>query len=169
MIQFGVVYWSTSWSIKFLQPLLGRISIGRLLCQYNITIENHNKTCKAHFKRMHQKQYWNSLFRSFIVGFAASWGPVVWTVCAEVYPLRERGKATGLTTMTNWFWTTIVGALFPLASSASLTGCFAFFAGTICLGSLMVYFLMAETARKTILEIDEAYANHKPKLVRKKW
>ena len=105
----------------------------------------------------------------FIVGFAASWGPVVWTVCAEFYPLRERGKATGLTTMTNWFWTTIIGAVFPLASTASLTGCFAFFAGTICLGSLMVYFLMAETARKTILEIDEAYANHKPKLVRKKW
>lgn len=105
----------------------------------------------------------------FIVGFASSWGPVVWTVCAEIYPLRERGKATGLTTMSNWMWTTIIGALFPMASAASLTGCFAFFAGVIFVGTVMVYFLMAETAQKTILEIDEVYRDWKPMLFRKKW
>ena len=105
----------------------------------------------------------------FVVGFAYSWGPVVWTVCSEFFPLRARGKATGLTTMSNWIWTTIIGAVFPMASTASLSGCFGFFSGVIFLGIWMVYLLMAETAKKTILEIDEAYANHKPKLLRKKW
>lgn len=122
---------------------------------------------------VHQSQtvgYLVVLFAAiFIVGFASSWGPVVWTTCAELFPLRERGKATGLTTMSNWFWTTIVGAVFPIASTASLTGCFGFFAGVIFAGTIMVYFLMAETARKTILQIDEDYRSWKPQLFRKTW
>jgi MFS transporter, SP family, sugar:H+ symporter len=105
----------------------------------------------------------------FIVGFAYSWGPVVWTFCAEAYPIRSRGKATGLTTMSNWTWTTIIGAVFPAASAASLTGCFAFFAVVIFSGSAMVYFFQAETAQKTLIEIDEAFEKHEPKLIRKKW
>jgi len=105
----------------------------------------------------------------FIIGFAYSWGPVVWVVCAEFFPLRARGKATGMTTMTNWIFTTIVGAVFPVAKTASLTGCFAFFSVMITLGTVMVYFYLAETANKNIIEIDEVYAKHKPKLLRKKW
>jgi sugar porter (SP) family MFS transporter len=103
----------------------------------------------------------------FIIGFAYSWGPVVWVVCAEIFPLRERAKATGLTTMTNWICTTIVGAVFPAASNASLAGTFGFFAGMISIGFVIVYAFEAETAGKSILEIDEAYAKHKPKIVRK--
>jgi sugar porter (SP) family MFS transporter len=105
----------------------------------------------------------------YIVGFAFSWGPVVWTVCAEMFPLRARGKATGLTTMSNWAMTTIVGATFPTASTASLSGCFGFFSCIILIGTIMVYFFEAETAKKTISEIDEAYNKHKPALYRKKW
>jgi sugar porter (SP) family MFS transporter len=105
----------------------------------------------------------------FIIGFAYSWGPVVWVVCAEFFPLRSRGKANGLTTMSNWIMTTVVGACFPAAQEASLAGCFAFFSVIIFLGTNMVYFYQAETANKTILEIDEAYAKHEPKLVRKDW
>lgn len=105
----------------------------------------------------------------FIIGFAYSWGPVVWVVCAEFFPVRARGKATGLTTMSNWIMTTIVGACFPAAQQASLSGCFGFFAAVISIGTATVYFYQAETANKNILEIDETYAKHQPKLVRKQW
>lgn len=67
----------------------------------------------------------------YVIGFAYSWGPVVWVVCAEMFPMRERGKATSLTTFSNWFWTCIVGAVFPIASTASLAGCFGFFAAVV--------------------------------------
>jgi hypothetical protein len=67
----------------------------------------------------------------YVIGFAYSWGPVVWVVCAEMFPMRERGKATSLTTFSNWFWTCIVGAIFPIASTASLAGCFGFFAAVV--------------------------------------
>jgi sugar phosphate permease len=99
----------------------------------------------------------------FIIGFAYSWGPAVWVVCSEIFPLCARGKATGLTTMTNWLFTTIiVGAVFPIASDASLSGCFAFFACVIFTGTWIVYFFEAETAKRNILEIDEDFANNKP-------
>lgn len=107
------------------------------------------------------------LFAAFyIVGFAYSWGPLAWVACAEQFPLRARGKATGVTSMTHWLWTTIVGAIFPMASTASLSGCFGFFSVVTFTGVLMIYFFMAETKQKTILEIDAAYANHKPRLLR---
>jgi len=105
----------------------------------------------------------------YVIGFAYSWGPIVWVVCAEMFPLRERGKATGLTTFTNWMWTTIVGAIFPHAAAASLSGCFGFFAGVVFVATIVVYGWMPETANRTITEIDEEYKNHKPDFPRKKW
>lgn len=105
----------------------------------------------------------------YIVGFAFSWGPVVWSVCAEMFPYRTRGKSTGLTTMTNWMATTVVGAIFPMASTASLPACFFFFAVAITVGTLIVYFFQVETAGKTSKQIDEAYATHQPKLIRTVW
>ena len=85
------------------------------------------------------------------------------------FPLRERGKATGLTTFSNWAWTTVVGAVFPIASDASLSGCFGFFAGVVLMSLPIVYFMLPETANRTILEIDEEYKNHKAEFPRKKW
>eukprot|EP00977_Amphora_coffeiformis_P019044 scaffold6886_cov164-Amphora_coffeaeformis.AAC.2 len=105
----------------------------------------------------------------YIIGFAFSWGPVVWSVCAEIFPYRTRGKSTGLTTMMNWMATTIVGAIFPRASTASLSGCFFFFAASITIGTTIVYFFQPETAYKTSKQIDEAYMAHKPKLFRNMW
>ena len=94
---------------------------------------------------------------------------VVWVVCAEVFPMRERGKANSLSTFTNWFWTTIVGALFPMAQTASLWGCFTFFAVVIFCAIFFVYLYLPETANRTATEIDEEYNNHKPGFPRKKW
>ena len=105
----------------------------------------------------------------YIIGFAFSWGPVVWSVCAEIFPYRTRSKSTGITTMTNWIATTIVGALFPLASTASLSACFFFFAFAITIGMIIVYLFQIETASKTSHQIDQAYATHKPKLIRTVW
>eukprot|EP00934_Nitzschia_sp_Nitz4_P004462 Nitzschia sp. Nitz4//scaffold2_size372955//4151//5861//NITZ4_000349-RA/size372955-snap-gene-0.0-mRNA-1//1//CDS//3329546554//4452//frame0 len=105
----------------------------------------------------------------YIIGFAYSWGPVVWVYCSEMYPLRERGKATGVTTFANWTWTTIVGAVFPSAATASLSGCFGFFAGVVFLAIFLVYFYLPETANRTIVQIDEEFKQHKPEYPRKKW
>jgi len=103
----------------------------------------------------------------YVIGFAYSWGPVVWVVCAEMFPMRERGKANSLSTFSNWFWATIVGAIFPHASTASLAGCFGFFAAMVLIGTIFVYLYLPETANRTAPEIDQEYITHKPKRHRK--
>ena len=38
----------------------------------------------------------------FIVSFAFSLGPVVWTVINEIFPSRVRGRAVSIATAANW-------------------------------------------------------------------
>ncbi|HET7663170.1 MAG TPA: MFS transporter, partial [Rhodanobacteraceae bacterium] len=48
----------------------------------------------------------------FIVGFAMSAGPLIWTLCAEVQPLKGRNFGIGCSTVTNWVANFIVGLTF---------------------------------------------------------
>lgn len=105
----------------------------------------------------------------YIIAFAASWGPILWVLAGETFPYRARGKGVSAAAMSHWIFTTIVGAVFPRASSASLAACFFFFGGMIFLGNITVYLYQPETMGKTIEEIDEAYAIHKPGMKRKDW
>ena len=41
-------------------------------------------------------------FIVYIFGFAFSWGPVVWLVCAEIFPLKGREMGLTVTTIVNW-------------------------------------------------------------------
>jgi len=40
----------------------------------------------------------------FIFGFATTWGPMIWTICGELYPSRYRAKGMALSTASNWLW-----------------------------------------------------------------
>src|SRR5262249_47172714 len=48
----------------------------------------------------------------YIASFAFSLGPVVWTLIAEIYPNRIRGKAMAVATAFNWGAAFIVSASF---------------------------------------------------------
>jgi SP family galactose:H+ symporter-like MFS transporter len=48
----------------------------------------------------------------FIVGFATSAGPLVWTLCSEVQPLRGRDFGVACSTFVNWGANMVVGATF---------------------------------------------------------
>jgi SP family galactose:H+ symporter-like MFS transporter len=48
----------------------------------------------------------------FVVGFAFSAGPLVWTLCSEIQPLKGRDFGIGVSTVTNWVFTAVVGATF---------------------------------------------------------
>ena len=108
----------------------------------------------------------------FVVSFAYGWGPVVWTVCAEIFPLRVRGKAVSITTAVNWGSATAVGLLFPLASSESgigLSGTLAVFAVCCAAGTAMVQLFLPETADTSLEEIDDKFSRHKPNICRRFW
>ncbi len=46
----------------------------------------------------------------YIIGFAVSWGPVAWVICAEIFPLKGREIGMTVTTMVNWTFAGVVMA-----------------------------------------------------------
>jgi len=50
----------------------------------------------------------------FIFNFGYGWGPVVWTYCAEMFPMKYRTKAVGATTDANWIGNIFIAFLPPI-------------------------------------------------------
>ncbi|EQD31211.1 galactose-proton symport (galactose transporter), partial [mine drainage metagenome] len=48
----------------------------------------------------------------FVIGFAMSAGPLVWTLCSEIQPLKGRDFGIGVSTVTNWVMTGVVSVTF---------------------------------------------------------
>ena len=63
-------------------------------------------------------------------------------------------------------FTAVVGAIFPIAASASIAASFGFFGAVIGVGTAFVYFYLPETANLTILQIDTVVSVHVPMLRR---
>ncbi|NHD16989.1 MULTISPECIES: sugar porter family MFS transporter [unclassified Actinopolyspora] len=55
---------------------------------------------------------------TYIASFGATWGPVVWVMLPELYPLRIRGPAEGLATWSNWAANFVVSLAFPVVLGA---------------------------------------------------
>jgi len=93
----------------------------------------------------------------FIFGFATTWGPMIWTICGELYPSRYRAKGMALSTASNWFWNFLLAFFTPF-----ITGDIDFrygyvFAGCNVLGGLLVYFFVIEGQGRTLEELDTMY------------
>lgn len=104
----------------------------------------------------------------FSFAYHGTWGPLAWDICGEMFPLRERSKAVGLTTMSNFFFNTIVAASFSFTIEASPSGSFGFFCACIFANLTIAYLFLPETAHKSSAEMDETFMNHEPKLCRGK-
>ena len=94
-------------------------------------------------------------------------GPLAWDVCAEIFPAREKAKAVGLTTMSNFVGVVFVGAAFPYMMDASPSATYALFSICLFVNIVLVYFFLPETAEKSPTQIEEDFQRHEPKLFRR--
>jgi SP family galactose:H+ symporter-like MFS transporter len=91
----------------------------------------------------------------YIFGFAVSWGPVVWLVCSEVFPLEGREVGMTITTMVNWTFAGLV-----MANALSFMGVygnasiFYVFAGFCVLAIVFVALFVPETKGITLEEME---------------
>jgi len=94
----------------------------------------------------------------FNLAFSLAWGPIPWLVMSEIFPLRARGPASSIATLSNWLLVFIVTNRFP-SMQAGLTpqGTYWFFGGWCFLGFVFVYLLMPETKGKTLEEIEALF------------
>lgn len=92
----------------------------------------------------------------FIVFFAATWGPAVWVMLPELFPLKARGAGTGLTTLCLSAGNLVVSLLFPILLGAiGIAWVFLIFAAVGVLAFLFVAFYVPETKGRSLEEIEQ--------------
>lgn len=92
----------------------------------------------------------------YIFGFAFSWGPVVWLVCSEIFPLKGREVGMTITTMVNWTFAGLVmlNAL-SFMEKFGRSSVFYLFAAFCILAILFVAKFVPETRGVTLEELEE--------------
>lgn len=80
----------------------------------------------------------------FVVNFACTWGPVVWMYCAEIFPLKYRCRAVGVTTTANWVGNYVIAQVTPMLLEGIGFGTFLVFGG-FCLSSILLGLWLPET------------------------
>jgi SP family galactose:H+ symporter-like MFS transporter len=92
----------------------------------------------------------------YIFGFAVSWGPVVWLVCSEIFPIKSREIGITITTIVNW---TFAGILMRYSLSFMQAfgnaALFYLFAAFCILAILFVAKFVPETKGITLEELEE--------------
>ena len=99
----------------------------------------------------------------FIVGFAMSAGPLIWTLCSEVQPLKGRDFGIGCSTFTNWIANMIVGATFlTLLNVIGNAATFWLYGALNAFFILLVFWLVPETKGATLEQIERNLMSGKP-------
>jgi len=100
----------------------------------------------------------------YIACFAASLGPVVWLVIAEIYPTRIRGRGMAVATLLLWGANFVVSQTFPMINEdpwlvAAMHHAFPFWLyGAFCvLTVLFVWRVVPETKGKSLEEIERMW------------
>jgi SP family galactose:H+ symporter-like MFS transporter len=91
----------------------------------------------------------------YIFGFAVSWGPVVWLVCSEIFPLEGREVGMTITTMVNWTFAGLVMAnALTFMKTYGNASIFYVFAGLCALAIVFVALFVPETKGITLEELE---------------
>ena len=105
----------------------------------------------------------------YIAAFAATWGPIAWVVCGEIFPLGIRAKAMAMSTASNWLWNFGIGYATPYLVDPSSTGVnavktanlgvkvFFLWGATCTLSMLFAFFFVPETKGLSLEQVDLLY------------
>jgi len=106
----------------------------------------------------------------FIASFACTWGPFIWVVIGETFPLRTRAKQASLATSFNWLGNFLIGFLTPYANDGiGYAFGFVFFACNFIAAGIVFFFLF-ETKSLSLENVDAMYSDPTIKAATsKKW
>lgn len=95
-----------------------------------------------------------SLLGVYILFFGVSWGPVVWVMIGEIFPLNLRGIGMGIASSVNWLSNLLVTLTFPLLLEKMGTNLFLVYAGMGLLAILFIHRSVIETSGKSLEQIE---------------
>ncbi len=82
-------------------------------------------------------------------------GPLIWTLCSEVQPLKGRDFGIGCSTFTNWIANMIVGATFlSLLNGIGNAATFWLYGGLNLVFIVLTFWLIPETKGVTLEQIE---------------
>ena len=91
----------------------------------------------------------------YVASFAVSFGPLLWVMLPEIFPVKARGAGTGLSSLSNWGANFIVAQAFlPLVALIGTTAVFWILAGICVLAGIFIYFVVPETRGRSLEEIE---------------
>ncbi|WP_234117382.1 sugar porter family MFS transporter [Clostridium hydrogenum] len=100
----------------------------------------------------------------YIAFFSATWGPVMWVMIGEVFPLNIRGLGNSFSSVVNWGANMIVSLTFPPLLSFFGTGSLFIGYGVICFLSIwFVHTKVFETRNRSLEEIEATLRSHTTK------
>nr|POE82227.1 high-affinity fructose transporter ght6 [Quercus suber] len=105
----------------------------------------------------------------FLVGYATTWGPIVWAVIGEMFPTRYRAQAMGISSASNWTWNFLISFFTPFITSAIDFRYGYVFAACNFAGAVVVYFFLCEHQGRSLEEIDTMYITHVSPMKSSKW
>ena len=91
----------------------------------------------------------------FIAAFAVSWGPIVWVMLGEIFPLKVRGSAMAVATVLLWGANFVVSLTFPVLLDALGLGWL--FVGYALIGVAALFFVrsfVTETKGRSLEKIE---------------
>jgi sugar porter (SP) family MFS transporter len=91
----------------------------------------------------------------YVASFAVSFGPVLWVMLPEIFPLKVRGAGTGVSALSNWGANFVVSQAFlPLVALIGTTAVFWILAGICVVAAIFIYFLVPETRGRSLEQIE---------------
>ncbi|MBI5974312.1 sugar porter family MFS transporter [Staphylococcus canis] len=93
---------------------------------------------------------------TFIIFFGISWGPVLWVMLPELFPMRARGAATGIAALVLSIGSLLVAQFFPvLVSIFQVQQVFLIFAVIGVIALFFVIKFLPETRGRSLEEIEK--------------
>lgn len=91
----------------------------------------------------------------YIAFFSATWGPVMWVMVGEVFPLNIRGLGNSFSSVINWAANMVVSLTFPTLLDYFGTGSLFIGYGVVCFASIwFVHSKVFETRNRSLEEIE---------------
>ncbi|GAA6027148.1 hypothetical protein JCM8097_002431 [Rhodosporidiobolus ruineniae] len=93
----------------------------------------------------------------FILGYASTWAPGIWTLVGETPRNDARAKTGALATASNWIWNFLLGFFTPFITGAINYSYGFVFAGCNLAGAVIVYFFLYESSGLSLENVDRMY------------
>lgn len=141
------------------RPLLMLGAIGMLASQLCLAIE---VGLYQHSWPSHSAQGWVGVafIWWYMIAFGISWGPIPWSMPAEIFPSSLRSKGTAFSQACQWFFNFVIGLVTPPMIQNISYGTYIFFAVFCVLSFFWSWLLAPETKQRTLEEMDHVFGDH---------